>query len=101
MILRRALEPHLPSEVIWRSDKDSLMWEVNRLILKARAEYFYQITLDEQANLKPYVDLGKLMKAWQAYLTAGDERNAEWLWAGVALAFWLRRQRMLFGSLSG
>jgi asparagine synthetase B (glutamine-hydrolysing) len=57
MILRRALEPYLPSEIIWRKDKDSLMWEINRLILKERAEYFYQITLDEQASLKPYVDL--------------------------------------------
>jgi asparagine synthase (glutamine-hydrolysing) len=92
-ILRRAMEPYLPPNVIWRKDKDSLMWEVNRLILKERAEYFYQITCDEQANLKPYVNLGKLMKAWHEYLTAGDEKHAEWLWSGVALAMWLRRQR--------
>ena len=65
MILRRAMEPYLPSEVVWRRDKDSLMWEVNRLILKARADYFYQITCDEQANLQPYVDLKKLMQFWQ------------------------------------
>jgi asparagine synthase (glutamine-hydrolysing) len=96
MILRRALEPDLPSEVIWRRDVDSLMWEVNRLILKSRAEYFYQITLDEVANLKPYVNLGKLMKAWQGYLTSGDETHAEWLWSGVALAMWLQQQRKLF-----
>ena len=50
-ILRRALEPLLPAEVIWRKDKDSLMWEFNRLILKERADYFYQITLDEKENL--------------------------------------------------
>ena len=83
----------LPAEVIWRRDKDSLMWEVNQLILKARAEYFYQITLDEQGSLKPYVDLKKLMQAWQQYLTQGEENHAGWIWSGVALAMWLRRHR--------
>lgn len=93
MILRRALEQELPSEVIWRKDKDSLMWEVNRLILKERAEYFYQITFDEQANLKPYVDIGKLMEYWDDYLILGEEKHAELLWSGIALAMWLRHQR--------
>lgn len=95
-ILRRAMEPFLPPNVVWRKDKDSLMWEFNRFILKERADYFYQITCDEQANLKPYVDLGKLMQAWQEYLTLGEEKHAEWIWSGVALAIWLRRQRKLF-----
>ena len=98
MILRRAMEPYLPAEVVWRRDKDSLMWEVNRLILKARAEYFYQITCDEQSSLKPYVDLGKLMQCWQEYLTRGEEKHSEWIWSGVALAMWLRRQRDLQAS---
>ena len=98
MILRRAMEPYLPAEVVWRRDKDSLMWEVNRLILKVRAEYFYQITCDEQSSLKPYVDLGKLMQCWQEYLTRGEEKHSEWIWSGVALAMWLRRQRDLQAS---
>ena len=99
MILRSALEPHLPSEVIWRKDKDSLMWEVNRLILKERAEYFYQITLDEQENLKPYIDMRKLLKFWQDYLTLGDEKHAELIWSGVALGMWLRHQRNMMVNL--
>ena len=99
MILRRALEPYLPSEVIWRKDKDSLMWEVNRLILKERADYFYQITLDEQENLKPYIDLRKLMKFWQDYLTLGDEKHAELIWSGIALGMWLRQQRNMMVNL--
>ena len=94
------MEPLLPPNVIWRKDKDSLMWEFNRLILKERADYFYQVTCDEQANLKPYVNLEKLMQAWQEYLTLGDETHAEWLWSGIALASWLRRQRKLRASLS-
>jgi asparagine synthase (glutamine-hydrolysing) len=98
-ILRRAMEPYLPAEVVWRRDKDSLMWKVNRLILKERAEYFYQVTCDEQANLKPYVNLGKLMSFWYEYLTHGDENRAEWIWSGIALALWLRRQRKLQTSL--
>ena len=93
------MEPFLPPSVVWRKDVDSLMWEFNRVILKTRAEYFYQVTRDEQANLKPYVNLGKLMQAWQGYLALGDETHAEWLWSGVALAFWLRRQRTLQASL--
>jgi hypothetical protein len=75
------------------------MWEFNRLILKERADYFYQITLDEQANLKPYVDLSKLMKAWQQYLTSGDENHADWIWSGVALAMWLRQQRKSYAGM--
>jgi hypothetical protein len=95
MILRRAMEPDLPPDVIWRRDKDSLMWEVNRLVLKERADYFYQVTRDERASLQPYIDMQKLMGFWQAYLTRGDEKEAESLWAGAALALWLRGQRSL------
>ncbi len=56
------MEPYLPADVVWRRDKDSLMWEYNRLILKNRAEYFHQATLDERNSLKPYVDTQKLEK---------------------------------------
>ena len=93
MILRRAMEPNLPRKVIWRKDKDSLMWQVNRLILKERAEYFYDITSDEREHLRPYIDLRKLMGFWDEYLTVGDETHAEMIWSGVALALWLRRER--------
>lgn len=99
MILRRAMEPYLPSAVIWRKDKDSLMWEVNRLILKERADYFYQTTCDEQAHLEPYVDVPKLMRFWQEYLTLGDENHAELIWSGIALAMWLRRHRNMQANL--
>jgi asparagine synthase (glutamine-hydrolysing) len=91
-ILRRAMEPYLPSEVVWRRDKDSLMWEFNRLILKERADYFHQTTLDERENLKPYVDVQKLENFWHEYLAFGNENHSEMLWSGVALAFWLRQQ---------
>ena len=75
------------------------MWEFNRLILKERAEYFYRTMVDEQAHLKPYVDMGKLLKFWSDYLTLGDEKHAEMLWSGVALAFWLRLQRTVAVNL--
>ena len=71
------------------------MWEVNRLILKERADYFYQITSDEKENLKPYVDTHKLMKFWEEYLTCGDEEHAALIWSGIALGMWLRQQRRL------
>jgi hypothetical protein len=76
------------------------MWDVNLLLLKERAEYFYQTTLDEQANLKSYIDMPKLLKFWQEYLTLGDQKHAESLWSGVALAMWLRNQRKLFDHSS-
>ena len=101
MILRRAMEPYLPPEVAWRKDKDSLMWEVNRLILKHRADDFHQATLDEREALKPYINLPKLEKLWQGYLIRGDESQAEQLWLGVALAFWLRRHRNLIANIQG
>jgi hypothetical protein len=75
------------------------MWEVNRLILKERAECFYQITSDEVPSLKPYVDTGKLMKFWDAYLIRGEEEQAESIWSGVALAMWLRHQRNMNANL--
>jgi len=93
MILRRAMESILPAEVVWRTDKDSLMWETNRLILKEKAGYFYQITHDERENLKPYINLPKLFQFWDDYLARGEEKEAESLWAGTALAMWLRQQR--------
>jgi asparagine synthetase B (glutamine-hydrolysing) len=93
MILRRAMEPDLPPEVVWRKDKDSLMWEVNRIILKAKAEEFYQLTYDAQGDLKPYVDTQKLMTFWDEYCLQSDETHAESLWSGIALAMWLRNQK--------
>jgi asparagine synthase (glutamine-hydrolysing) len=99
MILRRVMEPLLPSQVVWRKDKDSLMWQVNRIILKDREEYFYQITSEEQANLETYIDMSKLMKFWHEYLSRGDEKHADLLWSGVALALWLRRHRAMEMSI--
>ena len=98
MVLRRALEPSLPAKVIWRTDKDSLMWEFNRVILKERTDYFYQLTLDEQESLRPYVDLPRLLGFWQDYLTRGDERQVVLIWSGIALAMWLRLQRNMSAS---
>jgi asparagine synthase (glutamine-hydrolysing) len=95
VIMRKALEPYLPSEVIWRKDKDSLMWEVNRLILKKRSDYFYQITIDEQESLKPYINMPKLLKFWHEYRTFNDEKHAEMIWSGIALAMWLRQQKKM------
>jgi asparagine synthase (glutamine-hydrolysing) len=100
IILRRALESELPADVCWRKDKDSLMWEVNRLVLRERAEYLYQTTLDEQASLQPYIDLPKLMKFWQEYLTLGEEKQAVLIWSGIALAMWLRRHRNMTAGAS-
>jgi len=94
-IMRRAMESVLPEEVVWRRDKDSLMWEINRLILKEKAGYFYQITKDECENLKPYVNMPKLLHFWDDYLTRGVEKDAESLWGGTALAMWLRLQRRI------
>jgi asparagine synthase (glutamine-hydrolysing) len=99
MILRKAMEPYLPHEVVWRRDKDSLMWEVNRLILKERKDYFYQATQDEQTHLQPYVDMRKLNRFWDEYLTHGDETHSHLIWSGIALAFWLRRHRNMVASL--
>jgi asparagine synthase (glutamine-hydrolysing) len=100
IILRRAMESYLPSDVVWRCDKDSLMWEYNRLIFRNKAGYFYQVTCDESENLKPYVNWNKLAKFWQEYLTAGDEKHVLSLWSGVALAFWLRRHRNMMRDWS-
>jgi asparagine synthase (glutamine-hydrolysing) len=98
-ILRRAMEPYLPAGVVWRRDKDSLMWEVNRRILKEKTEYFYQITLDEKENLRPYVNIQKLEKIWNEYLTEGEEKDTGQIWSGIALAFWLRRHRNMIRDL--
>ena len=75
------------------------MWQVNRMILKERAKYFHQATLDEKESLRPYVDTQKLERIWQEYLTQGDEKNAILIWSGVALAFWLRRHRDMVRDL--
>ncbi len=99
VIMRRAMEPYLPQEVIWRRDKDNLMWEFNRLILKTKAEYFRQATLDERGALSSYVDTQKLEKFWQEYLTRGEEKHASQIWSGIALAFWLRRHRNMVRDL--
>jgi hypothetical protein len=75
------------------------MWEFNRLILKERAGYFHQSTLDERELLEPYIDTRKLEGFWHEYLTAGEETHAELIWSGVALAFWLRRHRNMLAAL--
>jgi len=95
LILRRAVEPLLPQQVVWRKDTDQLMWIFNQSVLKERVDYFYQLTLDEKDALVPYIDIRKLLNCWRDYRESGKDKDAENIWTGVALALWLRRQRSL------
>jgi hypothetical protein len=85
--------------VVWRRDKDSPGWYFNQLVLKESADYFHQLILDDQENLKPYIAMPKLLRLWHQYSTSGVEKNAELIWYGVALAMRLRRQRSLDQTL--
>ena len=40
------------------------------------------------------------MNYWQEYLRQGEEKQAELIWLGVALAMWLRQQRKIQASLT-
>jgi hypothetical protein len=80
---------------MWRRDKDSLGWYFNRLVLREGADDFFQLTLYEQENLEPYIDMRQLLGFWHEYSDLGIERNAESIWTGIAQAGWLRQQRGL------
>jgi asparagine synthase (glutamine-hydrolysing) len=95
IILRHAVEPLLPPQVVWRTDKDNVMWYFNQLILKARSKYLYQIIQAEKSALAPYLDIQKLENCLQGYQRNGKDHDAENIWKGIALALWLRRQRNL------
>ncbi len=40
-----------------------------------------------------------LKSIWQDYLTQGEEKHADQIWSGIALAFWLRRHRNMVRDL--
>ncbi len=92
LILRRLMEPSLPSEVVWRRDKDSLAWHFNAHVLREQAGYFTQLIREQQNALEPYLDIAKILRYCDAFSQLGDERNAEVLWYGAALALWLHQQ---------
>lgn len=97
-ILRQACKNLLPSEVIWRKDKDSLMWYFNFMLLMQKADYFIQLIRDERETLSNYVDYPKLSLYCDEFLHHPNEEHAVQIWNATALAMWLQQQREL-GSL--
>ncbi len=93
LILRRAVEPLLPAQVVWRRDKDGLGGYFNLLLLRARTDYFLELLHEEEPNLRSYVDTSKLFRLWQEYLQSGNDRHMGSLWYTTGLALWLRHQR--------
>ena len=100
MILRKACQGLLPEEVLWRKDKDSLMWYYNRVLLDAKLEDFIQAIQDEKPALEPYIQFKKLWGACQDYRQTPNDEAAAYIFNGAALAFWLRQQRALAQSIT-
>jgi len=91
-ILRLAMQPYLPSSVVWRTDKDHLGWYFTLNRLRAQSEIFQQVLHDEWQRLCVYLDEEKLRRAYDGYFLNGDEESAERLWEAISLAFWLKNE---------
>jgi hypothetical protein len=92
-ILRMAASPLLPEPVVWRADKDQLMWAFNLALLQQHADRFQQACLDERETLSNYIDITKLERVWRSYRRDGGEESAGLAWQASILGLWLRRLR--------
>jgi asparagine synthase (glutamine-hydrolysing) len=98
-VMRQAMQPYLPGEVVWRRDKDHLGWLLNVEILKARPGDYRQVLDEGRGDLRAYVDMGKIERAWGEFFSTGKDEPARWLWEAIALAQWLRHQKETLGML--
>jgi asparagine synthase (glutamine-hydrolysing) len=99
LIMRRAVEPWLPSQVVWRRTRDALGREFNMLLLRERGAYLWEQVMNERVSLEAYIDFPKLLRIWREYSTHEGERDELQIWHAIALALWLRRQREFSRSL--
>jgi asparagine synthase (glutamine-hydrolysing) len=91
-IMRLAMQPYLPSSVVWRTDKDHLGFYFTLNRLKGQSEIFQQVLHDEWQRLCVYIDEEKLRRAYDGYFVKGDQASAEPLWEAISLAFWLKNE---------
>jgi asparagine synthase (glutamine-hydrolysing) len=91
-IMRLAMQPHLPSSVVWRTDKDHLGFYFTLNRLKAQSQIFQQLLQDEWHRLSVYIDEKRLRRAHDGFFINADPESAEPLWEAIALAFWLKNE---------
>ncbi len=100
MILRKACQDLLPEDVIWRKDKDSLMWYYNRLLLDVKLGDLLDAIRNEKSTLETYINYNKLWQICQNYCQAPSDEDARHIMHGAALAIWLQQQRELAKTIT-
>lgn len=92
IILRRAMENILPKNIQWRKSKSDLSGNFERSILHYGNDTLTRIINDEN-NLKNYVDNDELKKIYWLFKTQGKEGYR--LWIAITLSLWLKYQKEL------
>ena len=89
-IMRRASEPLLPNEVVWRQGWEDIGWWFTSALIQERTAWMLKKTSEQQALLKRYVDPKTLKSlAKDSKVDALSEHEAS-IWRVFQLASWLQ-----------
>ncbi len=93
MIVRRALQNHLPDQVCWRSGKGNLGYNFCEGLLNQERPRLDALLLENTVNLHPYINLSTLSQIYQdpdLYETRSELIMN--LWLVVSFAIWLKQK---------
>jgi asparagine synthase (glutamine-hydrolysing) len=103
MVLRKAMDGILPAAVQWRRDKLDFTPHLARGMLQHHRSLLDRILLDDADDIGGYVDLPAVAAAYRRMLErakgAEHGHDVQAVWRTVALALWLRQQRVARAKL--
>ncbi len=89
-VMRNALGGVLPEAIRWRGSKTYLDRNISHGLLKFEREEVDELVRRDTARLAPYVDLGKLASAHEAFLKEAAYEPTTSVWQACLLSVWLR-----------
>jgi asparagine synthase (glutamine-hydrolysing) len=96
MVLRKAMDGILPTEVQWRRDKLDFKPHHVRGMLRHHRPMLDNILLDDADDIGGFVDLPAVAAAYRRMADRAEQADgydAQAVWRTVAFALWLRQQR--------
>ena len=89
VILRRALQGVLPSEIQWRASKSNLEPSFRKSFLAYDRPRIEHALLDAPALLEPYLNIPALQASYRGFVEKPTASVATRLWSATQLWYWL------------
>jgi len=94
-VLRRASEPYLPADIVWRKGWEHVGWSFTSALMRKHYDHIKNEITVWQPVLKEYVDDRFLGNILQKNYTVNKVEDETSIWRIYQLANWLQRQQQM------